>query len=609
MSKLPELPYAGKYGKATQVKFGGLRHHRNCTDGEFFDMENLTCEEYPILSAREVRGTIQSPAVSGATQIYADNGVLLAVNALGLSYNGLLLVSEVADYQNTQFVRFGDRVVMMPDKKVLNLKYKIKGCAALNNMPENPALYDAYAVVDVDDHYSIYVWDGTQWADNGRFDEPMEARLSMPSVIFSDGSLYGAAATANCIILQISAEALKEIYRLRAGDAVRISGCTTVPSNNKVAIIREISDEGYHTIPGCTLHFSDFCFTLPDGSEEPGNYGEAGDIKLERLVPEMDVLFEHENRLWGAKGKEIFASKLGDPFNWYTFDAASTDSWYLQTQGKGEITAGMSLQYPRFFREDCMTTVYGTTAAAFQTQDTPLPGVKAGEKNSLAAVGQTAIWLSREGLMLYNGEGLYRTDDVFGDWKLKNVCACADSTRYYAKATLGINPEIEPSEPGRFIQAIFCYDAALGIWTKENDLDVISMSYDRGVIYALTAGGEIHLLRGKEFSGSREPDEASVSSFAEFGDFTDESTNKKSVNRLLLRFGLEAGAEVAVKIRYDSTGDWKTIATLTRQAIKKTRIVPITPRRCDHYRLRIEGRGKWRLYAMTKSVRTGTERG
>ena len=58
MSKLPKMPYNSGIGKLTQVQFGGLRHHINCGDGECFDMQNLTAENYPLVSVRKKRGNL-----------------------------------------------------------------------------------------------------------------------------------------------------------------------------------------------------------------------------------------------------------------------------------------------------------------------------------------------------------------------------------------------------------------------------------------------------------------------------------------------------------------------------------------------------------------------
>lgn len=598
MAKLPNMPYKESIRKSTQVQFGGLRHNVNCADGEIYDMENISMDSYPYLTVREKRGNY-IPAPNAATQIYADNGVMLVVTPNGITYNGNYITDTVAP-EKAELVRFGDRVILMPDKKVINLKYKIIGFYnRIADIQDTAQLYDGAVVKDaMTEELHLFVWNGEIWVDNGKLVEAMDAVTMNQPAVFMDGTLYDEKATANTIKLtDISWFELTEIYGFRVGDAVKISGCTKVNSNNKTPVIREIKPVEAYGAPGVYLSFSDFCFTMPiaeDGTTVT-EY-EENSITIEREMPELDVLFEHENRLWGAKGKEIFASKLGDPFNWNCFEGLSTDSYYMQTMEKGEITAGISFGYPRFFREDSMTTIYGSMPSAFQTQRTELSGVKSGEKNSLERMGGLLFWLSADGVVKYDGSKTYLQEQVFGAWTMSKVISKAGGRKLYMAADLGKHPLAD----GERLKAVLCYDTESGLWTKEDDPGIKSMTYMDGTVYALKSDRIITLngLRGKEAS------EGKIYSYAEFGDYTDGDLNRKAVSRVQLRMELEEGAWVSVKIRYDSE-EWTTLKYL--EAGKKRSVyIPVIPRRCDHYRIRIEGGGKWTLYAMARELYIGS---
>ena len=89
-------------------------------------------------------------------------------------------------------------------------------------------------------------------------------------------------------------------------------------------------------------------------------YTESGAITIARTVPDLDYFCENENRLWGVKGKEIFACKLGDPFNWNVFSGLSTDSYSVATGTDGDFTAAVSyLGYPVLLKPDAIHKVYG----------------------------------------------------------------------------------------------------------------------------------------------------------------------------------------------------------------------------------------------------------
>lgn len=599
MSKLPKMPYNSGIGKLTQVQFGGLRHHINCGDGEFFDMQNLTAENYPLVSVRKRRGKLEGTVSAEVTQIYADNGAMITVDALGLSYNGYRFYEALNDYKNTKFVRFGDRVVIMPDKKVLNLKYKILGWGTQDSLPATAEKNDAYAVIDQGTgNYEVYIWDGTKFVSNGKLVQRMEIESGEDIASFEDGTIYGERATANTIRLKQTTYQYLIGQGFKVGDAVTISGCETIPENNKIAIIREIAPVGTETENGVLIRFSDYCFKMPEGTDgQTVTKYQENAVTIKREVPELKVIFEHENRLWGANGKEIFASKLGDPFNWNCFDGLSTDSFYLQTQEKGEITAGISFGYPRFFREDSMTTVYGSMPSAFQTQVTELLGVKQGEQLSLERMGGILLWLSNKGIVMYDGDQVYLQDQVFGDWKLSKVISKADAAKCYVHADLGQHPLAD----GERLTALFCYDMTKGVWTKENDPSIRSMTYMNGVIYALAGAQIIMLDREGDLSGEI----GAIESFAEFGDFSDGSPNRKAVSKVQLRMEVGEGAFVLVKIRYNSSGEWMTIKTI-EAGNKRSVYIPVIPHRCDHYRIRIEGTGDWTLYSMARELYIGS---
>ena len=599
MAKLPGMPYLASIRKYKQVQFGGLRHNVNCADGEIYDMENMSMDSYPYLTVREQRGNYIS-ASAEATQIYADNGAMLIVTPTGITYNGIHIADTVSP-ETAELVRFGDRVVLMPDKKVINLKYRIIGFyEQVADLPETAELYDGAAVRNLmSGELHLYVWDGSAWVDNGKLVTDMDAIDVNEKAVFMDGTLYDEKATANTIKLtDVSAYELTEVMGFREGDAVTITGCKKIQSNNKTPVIRQIEGVDKNNMElGVYLRFSDFCFTMPENADgtTATEYTESS-ITIERKAPEMDIIFEHENRMWGAKGKEIFASKLGDPFNWNCFEGLSTDSYYLQTQDKGEITAGISFGYPRFFREDSMTTLFGSMPAAFQTQRTELSGVKSGEKNSLERMGGLLFWLSADGVVIYDGSKTYLQEQVFGDWPISKVISKAGGRKLYMAADLGKHPIAD----GERLTAVFCYDAQSGLWTKENNPGIKSMTYMDGTVYALTSDRIITMngLCGKEAA------EIGISSYVEFGDFTDGDLNRKAVNRVQLRMELAEGAWVYVKIRYDSE-EWTTLKYL--EAGKKRSVyIPVIPRRCDHYRIRIEGGGKWTLYAMARELYIGS---
>lgn len=615
MSKLPSMRYEDRIKKTAQVAFGGLRHSLSCSDGELYDMKNLTCKEYPILQPREKRWAENDGGNLGeVTQaIYADNGTMLRVYETTIRSGYYYLSSTSWIYsallgpkkKDWRFIRFGESVVLLPEKWRIKMGLEISGYAGdpdtLPKLTEDDVGKLYVTLGKQPSKYPVYRWTGTKWQYQEELIELLECTLEVTGVKLTDGTINGEKATANT--LTFTGISSMDGYPA-VGDGVEITGLTEAPGNDKTAILRELQ---ISTSGNGKLVFSDNCFKMPLGPD--GNpvtsVTISGTVKLKRTMPDLDGIFEHDNRLWGWKGKTIYASKLGDPKNWNVFEGLSTDAWALETQKKGEITGGVSFGgYPTFFREDSMIRIYGATANAFQTSELAMPGVKTGEQDSIAAAGGMLLYLSRDGMMIYADEYPRAQDSVFGNGEIKDALACSDGVRYYARLT--VDGE----------KAIYRYDSKHGLWMKEDDPGVIGMTYDQGTIYALLehslvteqyGNREIIDLIGSGGIGITAPTEeaGSVESFAEFGDFTAGSLNRKAMSKLQLRMGLETGATVTIKIKYDG-GSWETLWTLT-QGIKRSVQIPILPRRCDYYRIRIEGTGMWRLYAMAREQYEGSE--
>ncbi len=599
MGKLPSMPRKDRIYKTEQLAFAGLRHFENCTDGEIYDMENMVCDEYPGLRTRKERAGIASVG-EGVRQIYADNGAILSVRDNCLYYNDLLMVHDILDWGT--FVRFGNRVVMMPDKILLNLNYKILGFGDPENMPESPEEGDCYAVLDQWGEYKLMIWHEGQWTDGGYFAEDMEftTMFAIPAY-FENGRIYNKEAKANT--LRFVGLPLSENTgpgRLKEGDGVQIEGCTVKSQNNKIAIIREIDEDGDGNM---VLRFSEYCFAMPEGEDGTmvDSFREEG-IVVKRTMPDMEILFEHGNRLWGAKGKEIFASKVGDPRNWNCIDGLASDSWYLATQGKGEFTAGVSYGYPRFFKEGSMVTVYGSVPSGYQTTEQQILGVKRGEQRSLVQCNGLLFWNSPKGMVIYNGSTVALQEQALGDFELESMIGCGEERYVYFGGYIGRNPVINHVK----IAGILRFDTERQLWSREAcNMELRCMSFDQGVLYGLYRTGDIVVLNGGETEREKQW-EGAFESFVEFGDFTEGTGSRKGVSRLRLRLSVEKDSYVGVLIRYGSAEEWKSLRRIEHQG-KETITIPIVPRRCDHYRIRLEGYGQWKLYSMERERYFGTD--
>lgn len=527
--KLPNMLYADRITKKTQIKFGGLNMARGAEDGELADMKNLTGDFFPLIASRKPRRLIAKLSNPGA--LFSHNG-LGWVDGDRFIYKGQVR-GQVSPGQK-QIVSMGAYIFIFPDK----------------------LFYNTYT-----DTFGS-----------------MEANWQGDKLIFSDGLLYGVAAKANTI----QAEGVNWAEYFTAGDAVTITGCTRIPGNNKTPIIREID--------GDKLYFYEHVFTL-DGENADQPYTEQGTLSISRTVPDMLHVFEHENRLWGCTESAIYSSKWDSPFNWNVYDGIASDAWSVTPTSKGAFTGGVSYKgFPIFFKGNRIYKIYGSTATDFQSLDSASLGLAEGSGGSLAIAGETLFYLNDKGIMAYGGGVPQPMGEAFGDHRFKNAVAGSDGLKYYVSMQEGD------------AWGLYVFDTQTGLWHKEDDTHVTHFAVQDGVLYFLNASGEIWAMGGQE----GQPEET-VEWFAEFSDFTEEDPNKKGFSKAQLRIELEENATAQAWVQFNSDGRWLKLGPAMGADTKRSYYLPVIPRRCDHYRIRITGTGEGYIHSLTRETYSGSE--
>ena len=585
---LPYMPYGGNIKKAYQASFGGYNHTPGASNGEIWDMGNLSSDDLPLLAPRLPRYTMRDniPAPNG---LFAMDKLCL-IEGTAFYYDGIQR-GLVTDGPKTM-VALGARIIILPDKKLFNGTYEFKGTyatlAALEAAIPSPAYGDAYRVGDDDGnyHFNIYVWDGTAWYDNGFEFQDIETSVSAGSVTFANGLLYEEEAKCNAII---SASIDWSEY-FRKGDAVTISGCTNHVGNNKTAIIQSIDEPQSGTY---RLNFYENIFTL-DGDDGTTPYSESN-VKLERKMPDLDYICENENRLWGCKGNTIWASGLGNPFCWYDFDTPGICAWSCDVGSPGEFTGCVSYKgYAIFFKEDAIYKVFGAKPTTFEVSKSSNLGVMAGSHKSLAIAGDTLFYLSRAGMIAYPGGIPEPIGAVLGE-RFRDAVGGSDGLKYYVSMQ---------NQDG--IRKLFIFDTEKGVWMKEDDLEVWEFAFCNRALLALCPDGEDGgrlLALGAQWPLDGVVEDA-IQSYVEFGDFYN-NMEKQSLIRMQLRLEIAAEASLEIFVQYNSDGAWQSVKSLAATQ-KVSDYLPVLLQRCDHFRVKIVGIGWYRLYSISYEVNPGS---
>ena len=290
----------------------------------------------------------------------------------------------------------------------------------------------------------------------------------------------------------------------------------------------------------------------------------------------------------------------GNPFRWFNREGLETDGWDVDTGSMGDFTGCISYQgQPLFFKEDRIYKVYGSYPSQYQLVDTVANGVMADCERSLAIAGGVLFYLSRSGVMAYSGGVPQSIGEAFGQQKFDSGVAGSDGRKYY----------ISMRSEGQF--GLYIYDVGKGLWFKEESVEARGFAFHAGTIYMQTSDKLYAIgdpMEAENIICDVDPvPEGPVEWFAEFADFTEGNPDKKGIGKIQLRLELDEGASVQVWMMFDSDGQWMRVFEETGKSEKRSRILPIVPRRADHYRLKLTGTGGCRIYSMTLESYSGSE--
>ncbi len=181
-------------------------------------------------------------------------------------------------------------------------------------------------------------------------------------------------------------------------------------------------------------------FIVVEGIDAVGEFEYASTpLEISRDMPEnMRNIIECSNRLWAtdSQGREIYACKLGDPFNWNAFSGLASDSYAISVGSGGVFTAGISYDgYPHFFKENSVTKIYGNYP--FRLYTTECPGVAVGCEKSLAVLKGSLVYKSISGFYAYSGGYPKLISEDISDMcghNCKITASGSDERAYYAAA-------------------------------------------------------------------------------------------------------------------------------------------------------------------------------
>lgn len=82
--------------------------------------------------------------------------------------------------------------------------------------------------------------------------------------------------------------------------------------------------------------------------------------------------------------------------------------------------------------------------------------------------------------------------------------------------------------------------------------------------------------------------------------------DQQHISKVQVRVSLDAGSSVTIETRYDGLGAMDKVRTKLSPS-KTGYTIPVIPRRCEFFELRLYGTGDMRLLGMAYSMEQGSE--
>lgn len=572
-------------------KFGSLVFGEAVPDGCFADSLNLTGDKYPLMSARDKRAEYKSsyPLGFGGESVTAvldtPSGLLIctetAVYLDGVKIEGAVLSGKTAF---RQAILTGRNIFICPDGIYIKCTDEGVSVSLCNFTVSAPEAELTYCTEDGTDVFPQYFGDIPQSAVTG------------DTLVLSDGSKME--------LMGFTGEKwIKEsdlYFRLcMPFDFTGISEGDSVHVKSKGGLLRD----GYFTVKTV---FSDSLVLSGNINSD----GVIAQVTLSRRIPKMDFAVEHNNRIWACRYgennegefvNEIYASRLGDPTEWGSFQGISTDSYTASLGCPGEFTGvGKVGNEVVFFKDSCLIRVLGSSPSEFTVYTVPGRGIEKGQHKSLVNLGERLFYKSAEGITVYDGTLPFLVSERDAFTGFKEAVAGYDGGKYVIAMT---SP--------RGDRAVYVYDTGNGLWHKEDDsFYTLCMFRKDGNLFYVSRDNRVFVRDGKRLT----PENSYLPLYGEVA-FTPESeeevlwygetgklcrnitSHNKRVRALRFSLTLSEDAVFRVLIKPDSAECFRELFFLDKKTDGIFSCCVRVPG-CKFFTLRFEGQGDFTLHGI-----------
>lgn len=330
----------------------------------------------------------------------------------------------------------------------------------------------------------------------------------------------------------------------------------------------------------CMIEFNQFILIFPDKKFYDTVGGTFGSFANGTIVtsanPDIDKATVHNNRVFGVKGSNVYATKQGDFKEWNVFDQLLTDSWATDVAGAVSFsTIGTYQNHVVMQSEKNMFELYGYNPSNFQIQET----IKIGSNVfSYTELNSILYFANVDGLFAYSG-GVPRRLSQSIDIPLQSAELGSDGRYLYASVFDGANKHL------------FVYDSETRLITREDDLNVVQFTLHDGHMLALCADGKVY----KFDSGTEVVDWE-----LETVEIRDDYFVNKGLKRLELHAEMSPSSMINLFVEMENVSGYTHVGTFLAETSKNLLLPVNLSQNC--YKIKITGRGYVKINAIRRTI-------
>lgn len=580
--------------KSSEEKiFLGLDRSENCTPNHFLDMKNLSCNCYPYLSnraPREKSENYNTVYIDGVATDISQLGEVRAVletredttpagfcGVIGTKfyYNGKEKKMKVpAVYDTSGKFKYGMDIDSTGIVQLLwaNRVVVIHGYGCNSRKP-----YVYYYNTDDEGKSPDYV-QSTEYKKESNYTE----RTISVSVTDGIGTIE--------FITKENSGYKGGHYDFKVGDSIFIdelmvyadSRWQTLSNSDITSAVVTYYDETLGGVSGGNYSWTvtlKIKFYNHLGKSPITNSFSTTIRHIYKKIPYMTHLTLHKGRLWGANpnGEYVYASALGDLFDFNRFDGVNDNSVYLESSSQGGYIGVVSVgEMVVALKQNEFEAIYGELPDEFAVGKRYM-GYGCTDIYSCTVIDNALYFLGNRGFYVWNGSRPQFISKPL-DCLYSAAFGFSDGIKYYvsAKRADGSHENL-------------AFDPRYGLWHKEDDCK-ISGYFRRGrKNFILVEGKNIKALE----TGSEE-----MEWYAESGKFFFDDYEQSRVNELLIRAKLTENTIMEVEVAADD-GKWQRCAHIRAdKAIPRTYRVPVRLDEGSYWRFRISGKGSFLIYGI-----------